>query len=112
MEMEKIIKRYNDIMYDLANDHLTIGTFGSENLEGEPRKEEWTLRDMVSECQYQLDLHLEGGTIYSEQRYSDHPEERKLWRREVGRLTRFINRYKDSIGDMKCVTRHCSKWDN
>lgn len=37
MEMEKIIKRYNDIMYDLANDHLTIGTFGSENLEGEPR---------------------------------------------------------------------------
>lgn len=106
--MEKIIKRYNGIMYDLGNDHLTIGTRGSEFPE---EKAQWNLRDMVSECQYQLDL-LEGwGTYGEELRESDNPEDRKAYRSLTGKLRRFINRYKEDIEDMNCFIRHSSMYD-
>ena len=53
--MQTAIKKYNDLMYMLCCEHNTIGTKLSE------RTEEWNLRDMVSECQYQLDCYYEEG---------------------------------------------------
>lgn len=104
LDMDKITKRYNRLMYDLALDHLTIGTLSSEDTEN------WNLRDMVSEAQYQLDIHYEEDTLSGEMRYGD-DYERKEWRSEVGKLARFIKAYAPYIKDMKCVSGHCSKYD-
>lgn len=105
INMAKVTKRFNDLMYDLCLDHLTIGTSSSENTDG------WNLRDMVSETQYQLDIHFEDGNLNCELRYES-PEGLRQWRSEVGKLRRFIDAYKPYITDMKCVAGHCSKWDN
>lgn len=107
MEMAKVIKRYNDIMYGLALDHLTVHPEDESGTEAKG----WNLRDMVSECQYQLDLHYDLYSMLGLMRYSDDPYEKKQWRSDVGKLKRFIDRYKDSIADMKCAIGHCSKYD-
>lgn len=106
LNMESAIRRYNDLMYYLAREHNTIGEPLSEHTEN------WNLRDMVAECDYELSTYYEGGHMNEEMRRSDDPEERKIWRAEVGRLTRFIKRYEPFIGDMVCTVGHCSKYDN
>ena len=111
LNMETARNRYNNIMYDLCLDHLVVGEPNSKMEEGSEAKG-WNLRDMVSECQYQLGLYYEDGTLSAEMRYSDYESERKAWRSEVGKLQRFINAYAPFIQDMKCVTGHCSKFDN
>lgn len=107
MDMNKIIKRYNNIMYEQCLDHLTVHPEDESGTEAKG----WNLRDMVSECQYQLDLHYQDQSSIGDMRYSDDPYERKQWKSEVGKLQRFINRYKDNIQDLKCIIGHCSKWD-
>lgn len=106
MNMEKIIERYNNMMFALCLEHVTIGTEYSEDTEG------WNLRDMVAEADYWLGIYNEAGTASGDMRYSDDPDERKAWRSESGKLRRFIDAYKTDIGEIECVSKHCSIYDN
>ena len=105
LNIENATKRYNRIMNSICREHLTIGQRLSEDTEG------WNLRDMVSECQYQLDTYYEYGHCNEDMRHGDE-DERKAWRSETGRLSRFIKAYEPFIGDMICESGHCSKYDN
>lgn len=108
--METARKRYNNIMYDLGLDHLTVWEKGSKAEEGSEAKG-WNLRDMVAEADYQLGLYYEDGTLAGEMRYSDYEDERKAWRSETGKLQRFIKAYEPFIEEMTCVVGHCSQYD-
>lgn len=106
LNIESAIKRYNCIMEVVGYEHRTINTNFSENTEG------WNIRDMVAECDYILSCYFENGNCRSEMRYSDDLEERKIWKSETGKLKRFIEAYKSFIGELKCVSGHCSQYDN
>lgn len=106
VNMENALKKYNDIMNSIAREHLTIGEWLSEDTG------EWNLRDMVAECDYQLSTYYEYGHCNEEMRHSEDEDERKAWRSEVGRLSRFIKRYEPFISDLVCAEGHCSKYDN
>ena len=106
LNMETALKRYNSIMFDLCREHNTIGYTLSENTS------EWNLRDMVAECDYELSTYYEEGHLNEELRHSDDPDERRMWRSEVGKLTRFIKHYEPFIEGMVCAQGHCSKYDN
>ena len=106
LNMKSATKRYNDIMERIGYEHNTINTHFSENTDG------WNLRDMVAECDYVLSCYYEDGHCNEEMRYSSDPEERKMWKSETGRLKRFIEAYKPFIDDLKCVSSHCSQYDN
>ena len=111
LNIETARKRYNDIMYYLCLDHLTVHEKGSKEEAGSEAKG-WNLRDMVAEADYQHGLYYEDRTNQGEMRYSDYEEERKAWRSESGKLKRFIEAYKPFIDGLKCTVGHCSKYDN
>lgn len=102
--LEKATKRYNNIMGSICREYLTIGTQFSENTDN------WTIRDMVAECDYQLSCYYEGGNSNADLRYGD-AEERKAWRSETGKLIRFINAYAPFIKGVPEITRHNSQYD-
>ena len=106
LNMKSATKRYNDIMERIGYEHNTINTHFSENTDG------WNLRDMVAECDYVLSCYYEDGHCNAEMKYSSDPEERKMWKSETGRLKRFIEAYKPFIDGLKCVSGHCSQYDN
>ena len=105
LNMKTALNKYNNLMYELGREHNTIGQPLSENTS------DWNLRDMVAECDYELNTYYEVGHCNEELRHSDE-EERKMWRSDVGKLTRFIKRYEPFIEDMVCFEGHCSKYDN
>lgn len=105
LNMEKALKRYNDIMYDVGYEHSTIGTRFSENTEN------WNLRDMVAEADYLLKCYYETGHCRCDDRFLGE-EEYKIWVSETGKLKRFIKTYEPFIVDMICFEGHCSKFDN
>lgn len=106
LNMKAVIKRYNGIMESIGYEHNTINTKFSENTE------DWNIRDMVAECDYILSCYYESGHCNNDLRYSSEPEERKMWKLETGKLKRFIEAYKPFIGGLKCVSGHCSQYDN
>ena len=106
LNIKTATQRYNDIMSCIGYEHNTINTRFSENTDG------WNLRDMVAECDYTLSTYYEGGHCNAEMKTSSYIEERKMWKSETGKLKRFIEAYKPFIDELKCVTRHCSKYDN
>ena len=123
--LKAAVKRYNKLMYTLCLDHLTIGTRDSEFPE---KKAQWTLRDMVSECQYQLNMYDEEGTAQWEalhalddcdpresegyrRYYEEHIGEVQAAKSEMRALRRFINAYKGDIGGIWCYEGHYSCWD-
>ena len=96
-------RKYNEIMMAICREHLTIGDTLSENTEN------WNLRDMVAECDYQLSTYYESGHCNCEElKQTDY----KAWRSETGKLKRFIAHWEPYIDEMKCVDGHCSKYDN
>ena len=103
--MKTALKRYNDIMYDIACEFSSIGTSLSEDTEN------WNLRDMVAECDYWLSCYYESGNVRCDDRFEG-PEAYKEWRHETGILKRFIAAYEPYIADMVCNGGHCSKFDN
>lgn len=107
-EFEKAVKRYNGLMNDMCLEYLTIGTDFTEDKE---EKAKWNIRDLVSECQYQLETYYEGGHNNCEIR-NEGEDGRKVWRSETAKYKRFINAYLPFINDVKCYCRHCSKYDN
>lgn len=102
LNMEKAIERYNGIMCCIAYEHCTIGTNFSESTEG------WNLRDMVAECDYILSTYFEYGHANAEIKQENY----KMWKSETGKLQRFIKAYEPYIDGIKCVSGHCSKYDN
>lgn len=106
LNIEQATKRYNDIMECIGYEHNTIGTRLSENTEG------WNLRDMVAECDYTLSTYYEEGHCNADMRYESDERSRKAWKSETGKLKRFIETYKPFIEGLKCVSGHCSQYDN
>jgi len=87
----KAKERYNKIMFELGNEHRTIGTEFAENTN------DWGIAEMIKECKYQLEMHFEDGSSFGDMRYDDDPNIRKQWKSEVGKLKRFINAYQDCV---------------
>ena len=54
-QLASALKKYNEIMWDLCREHLTIGTELSEGTA------DWNLRDMVAEADYYLSTYHENG---------------------------------------------------
>ena len=106
LNMKTATKRYNVIMESICYEHNTIDTPFSENTDG------WNLRDMVAECDYTLSTYYEDGHCNAEMKTSVDIEERKMWKSETEKLKRFIETYRPFINELKCVSRHCSKYDN
>lgn len=102
--VEQATKRYNAIMCNICREYLTIGTQFSTDTDN------WTIRDMVAECDYQLSCYYEGGHSNADLRYGD-AEERKQWRSETGKLIRFIKAYEPFIEGVPEITRHHSDYD-
>lgn len=99
--MNKVIERYNKLMQELGYEYVTIGTELSDYTEF------WNLRDMVAEADYWLSTFNEVGHENHMLKYDN----RKVWRQYVGKLQRFINRFKTEAMQMECTTRHCSRFD-
>lgn len=93
LNMEKAIKRYNDIMYDCGIEHMTIGTNFSS-----PDTENFTLADMVHEAEYWLSCYYEAGHVRCDDRFCGEVCY-KIWLSETGKLKRFINAYKPFLQD-------------
>ena len=104
-EFEKAVRRYNKLMFEMALEFLTIGTNLTEEREV---KAQWNIRDLVSECQYQLDTYYEEGHANYELRDGY----MKMWRSETAKYRRFIQAYLPYIDGVKCRSHHCSKYDN
>ena len=105
LNMERALKRYNDVMYDVGYEHSTIGTSFSENTEN------WNLRDMVAEADYVLSCYYEPGHARCEDRHLS-SDDYKMWVSETGKLKRFIKAYEPFIEELVCFENHCSKFDN
>ena len=99
---QKIIDRYNDLMYGIDVEHKTIGTGFSEGTEN------WNLRDMVAEADYWLGTFYEDGHCNHELIHDDP----NSWKSQTGKLKRFIARFKDEALTMRTTTDHCSKYDD
>lgn len=114
---EEAKKRYNSMMNDLGLEFLTIGQNLSEGTQN------WNIRDMVSECQYQLDVCFEDDNANSEGRYISELIERYSyseidakrahveWLSKTMKLRNFIKKYKDVALQEKCSQGHCSCFD-
>lgn len=105
----KPVTAYNNIMWDICHEHLTIGTMFSEGTAG------WNLRDMVSEMQYTLDKWNDPDCIYWQDAHDDtqpsHKPWLKNWNNERARMKRFIEKYKNEALKMECTEGHCSIYD-
>lgn len=117
LNFETAKKQYNALMNDLGLEFLTIGTSFSEDTDG------WNIRDMVSECQYQLDVCYEDNNANSEGRYiselmdmycmseEDAMDVHKDWLNKTRKLRNFIRKYQNIAMQEECTAGHCSKWD-
>ena len=113
--MTKDINLYDSIMLDICHEHASINTRYTEYPD---EKKQWTIRDMVSEVQYCLDLWNDEGSIYWQDAHSGcygDPEESKRWNqnwhREKRRFERFIKHYKEEALKTECHEGHCSRFD-
>ena len=98
-QLASALRKYNEIMYYLCLEYLTIGTNYSENTAN------WNLRDMVAECDFQLSTYYENGHA----NYDMRTENRKQWISETGKLKRFIAHWEPYITEMVCAEGHCSR---
>jgi len=105
---EKAVRRYNKLMFGMCLEFLTIGTSLTEDRED---KAKWNIRDLVSECQYQLDTYYEDGHNNHEL-LNEGEDGRRVWRSEIAKYRRFITAWLPFIKGVKCHSRHCSKYDN
>lgn len=108
---EKAVKQYNDLMFDICREYNTIGTSYTEGNE----RQHWTLRDLVSEVQYTLDIYLDEDCLYWREAHDPTQHSSKPWYKEwiniTRRMRRFVARYKDEAMLTKCFSGHCSKYD-
>ena len=106
--MKKGQKAYNKLMFDLAMEYDTIDTIYTEAPE---RRNNWNLRDMVSEVQYILDFYNDPDSTFFESGHCDDEDERRQYRADCSKMRRFIRTYKDEALTMQCFEGHCSQYD-
>ena len=93
---EKIVKRWDKVMYDISCEHLTIDT---EFTELESRKKCYGVEDgisidwMIKEAEYWLSCYYESGHDRCEMRFDDE-DCYKTWVSEIGKLKRLIAKLK------------------
>ena len=105
LNFENAIKRYNKLMSELYLDHLMISDDNNNS--------DWNIRDLVSECQFNLNLYYQFGTNqYSDLHHEFGVDDYKRALSEVGKLKRFINTYSKFTDSLVCKVHHCSKYDN
>ena len=105
--MKKGVKAYNNLMNGLAMEYNTIGTSFTEDPE---RRNNWNLRDMVSEVQYTLDIYTDPNCIYWQDAQDDE-EYNKIYKGDIANMRKFIRTYKKEALTMQCTDGHCSKYD-
>jgi hypothetical protein len=91
---QKIINRWNKVMYNIGCEYLTIG----ENLsELEHQKQYYGVADgisvkwMLKEARYWLSCYYESGNVRCDDRFIDE-DNYKIWLSETGMLKRLIAR--------------------
>lgn len=99
---EEAVQKYNRIMINVGCEFNTIGIKGwTEHPE---EKEQWTLRDMIAEIDYQLGTHYEGGHSNAEP-YAGRG-------RNIRAMKQFIQKYEAEALQTHCHEGHCSKYDD
>ena len=99
---EKIVKRWNSVMYDIGCEHVTINTRFSEL---EDHKAYYSIENgitigwMFDEASYWLSCYYESGNVRCDDRFID-KDFYKIWVSETGRLKRLI----DKLGSMEDET--------
>jgi hypothetical protein len=89
---QKIVNRWNNVMYDIGCEHLTINTNLSEL---ETHKDYYNTKNgisidwMLDEAKYWLSCYYEGGNCRCDDRFLDE-ENYKIWVSETGKLKRLI----------------------
>lgn len=100
LDIEPIIKSYNHLITDFGYEDKTIAP-GTD-------RENWNLRDMVSEVEYIRSTFYDKDHVNSKLRAED---EKDFYNR-TSRLRRFIRVYKPLIDNLVTHTSHNSKYDN
>lgn len=89
---QKLVKRWDNIMYDIGCEYLTIDTTLSE-LETQKKyygvENGITIKWMLKEADYWLSCYYETGHCRCDDRYLG-KEEYKIWVSETGKLKRLI----------------------
>lgn len=87
---QKIVNRWNSVMYDIGCEHLTINTSLSEL---ETHKKYYDVEDgillswMITEAAYWLSCYYESGNVRCDDRFIDE-DNYKMWLSESGKLKR------------------------
>lgn len=99
---EKIVKRWNSVMYDIGCEHITINTRLSEL---ESNKRYYDIEDgisvgwMFSEASYWLSCYYEEGNVRCDDRHHDE-DSYKIWLSETGKLKRLIAKLENMENEM------------
>lgn len=94
---QKIVNRWNSVMYDIGCEHITIGT---ELSELESNKRYYDIEDgisiswMIYEAEYWLSCYYESGNVRCDDRFIDE-DNYKIWVSESGKLKRLLAKLKD-----------------
>lgn len=102
---EKIVKRWDSVMYDICCEHVTINTNLSElesNKEYYGVEKGITVEWMLKEAKYWLSCYYEEGNIRCDDRHYDR-ESYKTWLSESGKLKRLIEALKKTKDKMVVV---------
>lgn len=104
----KLVKRWDDVMYNICLEHLTINTRLSEVVDNKDYydvEEGITVYWMKHEAEYWLSCYYESGNCRCDDRFEG-KEEYKMWVSETGRLKRLIARLEKLDADFVVV-----EWD-
>lgn len=94
-----MVGEYNRIMEAIGLDQNTIGTPSSLFTEG------WTLRDMVAECEYTLNMYYKNESAFADM-------DRETWRSETEMLRVFIRKHRAAALQMETKVSHLSIYDS
>ena len=89
---EKLVNRWNSVMYDIGGEHITINTRLSEL---EDHKDYYgthhgiSIKWMIKEAEYWLSCYYESGNVRCDDRHYD-KDSYKMWLSETGKLKRLI----------------------
>lgn len=83
---DRVISRWNSVMYDLCLEHVTINTRYSEVWQGMVTI---PIIELYNEAEYWLSCYYEAGNCRCDDRFLG-KEEYKIWLSEVGKLKRLI----------------------
>ena len=99
---EKLVARWNNVMYSICCEHITINTNLSE-LESHKQyygiKSGITVEWMIKEAEYWLSCYYESGHCRCDDRFID-DDNYKMWLSETGKLKRLIAKLEKMDGNL------------